>query len=125
MDLNELRRWVGNLTTVERELPAATIGGEWFSPIEMLQKVESGQGQDILNFLSTTHLGTERALLEERLVKRLEKYPQDKPLLITLNKAWSPNEIINEIKNNTQVGESFLEKERQMLKYTDRLKERI
>ena len=57
--------------------------------------------------------------LKESLRKRLSKYPQDKPLLLTTRRKFTPADIMQEIESGTETGQRFLANEQA---YQERLK---
>ena len=127
MDKEQLKRWVKMLPARDRDLPSISIDGQWMSPNQLLREAEAGteKGKKVLQTLSTSHFGTDEEMLKERLRQRLANLPQDKPLFVTLNRTYTPREVMQEVESGSRAGQQFIETERRYLKYTDRLKERV
>jgi hypothetical protein len=93
----------------------------------MLSEVRAGTelGRKAQAYWETMGLGTEDEMLIERIKNRLSRYPQDKPLFITLNGKLTPKQVIAEIEAGTPIGRQWIETERSYLKYLGGLKERV
>jgi hypothetical protein len=122
-----LRRWINLLPPNDRTQPITVIDGKQLSPEDILREVQSGTeiGKKALQLFATTRFGTEEQLLVDRLKQRLARYPPDKPLFITLGNNLTPQQAIAEVESRSAIGKRLLETERQYLKWTDSLKERV
>jgi hypothetical protein len=125
--LERVERWVRLLPSQERAQPIMSIDGVWLTPEQMLSEVRAGTelGRKAQAYWETTGLGTEDEMLIERIKNRLSRYPQDKPLFITLNGKLTPRQILAEIEAGTPIGRQWIETERSYLKYLGRLKEGV
>jgi hypothetical protein len=124
--LEKIERWVKLLPPQERTQPVISVDGTWLTPEQMLSEVRAGTelGRKAQAYWETTGLGTEDEMLIERIKRRLSRYPQDKPLFITLSGKLTPSQVIAEIEAGTPTGRQWIETERSYLKYLGGLKER-
>lgn len=117
--LESVEHWVSMLPPQERSQPIIDVDGVWLTPIQMLEAVKAGTdiGRKAQEKFETMGLGTEKEMLIERIKKRLGRYPQDKPLLITLDGKLTPSQIISEIERGTDLGNDLIDTERRYLSY--------
>lgn len=117
--MSEIRRWVEALPPQELNQPVLSVDGKWFTPAEILAEVNAGT--ELGKRIAAMSLGTDEEMLVQRLKNRLSRYPQDKPLLITLNGGFTPKQILAEVEAGTVKGKQFLETESKYLQYIGEL----
>jgi hypothetical protein len=125
--LERVERWIRLLPPQERAQPIISVDGTWLTPEQMLSEIraDSELGRRAQEIWETMGLGTEEEMLVERIKNRLSRYPQDKPLFITLSGKLTPSQVIAEIEAGTSIGRQWIETERSYLKYLGGLKERV
>ena len=129
MTVQRLERWIQVLPPVDRVIPFIEVDGTWLSPNDMLREARAGSeiGRKAQRLWESGLTGTDEKLLEERIRKRLETYPSDKPLFIVLGKPArrTPEDILRDVREKTKVGKGWIETERAYLKYLGGLQERV
>lgn len=128
MTVAKLERWISLLPSQERAQPVITVDNIMLTPEDMLReaRAETELGRKAQYLWEAGALGTEEELLIERVRRRLERYPSDKPLFFVLGapSALTPRDILANIEQRTLSGQKFLQNERTYLKYLSSLKER-
>lgn len=113
----------------ERIQPVITIDGQMLTPEDILREARAGTelGRKAQALWEGEALGTEEEMLVERVKRRLERYPEDKPLFYVLGapNRLTPRDILANIEQKTAEGEKWLQSERTYLKYLGKLKERV
>ena len=128
MTAAKLERWLSFLPPQERTQPVITVDGRMLTPDDMLREARAGTelGQKAQMLWEGSALGTEEELLVERIRKRLERYPSDKPLFFVLGapSALTPRDVLKNVEERTTEGQKWLQSEKTYLKYLDELRKR-
>lgn len=124
--MNGLEQWLTIIPKQELNQPIVEVESRRLTPVELVDEVQRGTelGRKAKAMLETIGLGTETDLLTERLKNRFSRYPQDKPLLITLVRGFTPAQLIAEVEAGTVIGKQFLDSESEYLRYIGKLMER-
>lgn len=127
MTVEKIERWIALLPPQELDQPCVTVDGRHLTPRQMLSEARAGTelGRKAQEKWERVGLGTEESLLTDRIKKRLERYPPDKPLFITMNGTITPRQMMKEVEAGSEVGKKWVQTERSYLRYMDRLKERV
>lgn len=127
MTVGKIERWIALLPPNEVDQPCITVDGRSLTPRQMLSEARAGTelGRKAQERWERVGLGTEESMLVERIKHRLERYPPDKPLFITMNGTLTPKQMMSEVEARSKIGTNWLRTERSYLKYMDRLKERV
>jgi len=128
MTVAKLERWLSFLPPQERTQPVITVEGQALTPENMLSEARTGTelGKKVQMLWESGAIGTEEELLTERIRRRLERYPPDKPLFFVLGapSALTPRDLLEQVEKRTAVGQKFLQSEKTYLKYLDELRKR-
>lgn len=118
-----IERWLEVIPKQELNQPVMEVEGRRLTPIEILSEVKSGTelGKKAQAKLQVMGLGTDEDLLKERLKSRLSRYPQNKPLFITVYGELTPRQLLSEVESGTKKGKEFLETESKYLNYIGNL----
>lgn len=127
MAVEKIERWIALLPPQELNQPCITVDGRSLTPRQMLSEARAGTelGKKAQQKWEQVGLGTEEEMLVERIKHRLERYPPDKPLFVTLNGTLTPKQMMDEVKTRSKIGTKWLQTEYSYLRYIDRLKERV
>lgn len=129
MTVARLEHWIQLLPAQERIKPCLIVDGKQLTPMEMLREAQAGSelGRKAQALWEGGALGTARELLVDRVKQMLSRYPQDKPIFHVLGapNLLTPKDILANIEAGTKTGEKWLDNERRVLEYYDRLRERV
>lgn len=127
MAVDRIERWVNMLPRQELDQPCVSVEGKWLTPRQMLSEARAGTelGRKAQAIWERLGLGTDEELLVDRIRHRLDRYPPDKPLFITVAGVLTPRQMIKEVEAGSDIGKRWIQTERSYLKYMDKLKERV
>jgi len=127
MTVARIERWVAMLPGQELDQPCVNVEGNWLTPRQMLSEARAGTelGRKAQAIWERLGLGTDEEMLIERIKRRLERYPPDKPLFITVAGVLTPRQMMAEVEARSDIGQRWIQTERSYLRYMGKLKERV
>lgn len=120
-------RWLNKISESEKNKPLLILGGFAYTPRQAYDEVMRGTptGDQLQNLIEQGRYGTtvadENALIKQRLQTSLLSKPQDKILFVALPssglpvKAYTPAQLLDEIKRETAVGKQWMEGEKKVM----------
>jgi len=117
MSLSYVRSWISKLPKVERNRPLVPLGGDFYTPNQVLREVERGTslGRRLQEAVtrSSVKLTAEqqRQLARKRLLQTLKGLPPEVRIATISGVSLTPKEAISEVERRTKTGRELVEAE--------------
>jgi hypothetical protein len=127
MTLARVQAWYARIPAADRDLPLLIADGYAYTPRQALEEVRRNTptGARLQALIESGRYGTtpqeEAELAKRRLVEILRKYPPGKPVVGTLGRTFTPEELIREIESETETGKRLVEAEKSRMQRLVRL----
>jgi hypothetical protein len=125
--LARVQAWYNRIPAADRDLPLLILDGYAYTPRQALEEVRRNTptGARLQALIESGRYGStpqeEAELAKRRLIEILRRYPPGKPVVGTLGRMFTPEELIREIESETETGRRLIEAEKSRMQRIVRL----
>ena len=122
MTLARVQTWYNRIPAAERNLPLLIVDGRAYTPSQALAEVRMGTpvGRRLQELIESGRYGTtpeeEAILAKERLKQIFRRLPPGRPIVATLGRTFTPEQMMAEIEAETPLGREYLRAEMEKMR---------